>query len=457
MDLNGNRDRLRFPPFYPELIRGRNLWSISENIGRIKIIIAEGFCQVQSEPVFHRVKNVVCFNFQHAPLGKSAMHVRVCSGVLADSVVVWERFQVAWPNPGMWFRPRHPAHVAPPVAVRKRSRTGPEVDAHSPRDRVVSRRSTVSACTTIDPIVLDLSRARPLPAMPDRPLARTPDWNTPMNLPDPFIDNTVGQGQPSFCRRSGSVDRLMLDYSRSTTPSYDPESGRIIQRNRKALSSTAPTSHEQSGMTTNAISVRKDGTSGTFAQGTDGSHSNSTTNAPTVVSKLSAAAEAWVAPRGPRHGGQTSWKGRTKSANRKVSDVSMKSLLSEDVGGSEDTVDDNINVQPAGSIKGKRGGRGNDPEAKQPEISTKPRAPAKKENARSAINTRATVSEGKRKRDSTVSENEVADKGGDVRSSPTKQVLRKASQGGRSAVIVHDLTGDESPAKAPLQVRTNVQ
>lgn len=75
MDQNGNRDSLRFPPFYPELIRTRNWWSVSENLGRIKVIIADGFGKVQNEPVFERVRNIVCFSFQHAPLGMSATHM----------------------------------------------------------------------------------------------------------------------------------------------------------------------------------------------------------------------------------------------------------------------------------------------------------------------------------------------------------------------------------------------
>ena len=71
MDKNGLRDSLRFPPFYPEVL-SRNWWNAAENMGRIKVIIAEGFGNTQPEPVFERVKNIVCYNFQHAPLGMSA-------------------------------------------------------------------------------------------------------------------------------------------------------------------------------------------------------------------------------------------------------------------------------------------------------------------------------------------------------------------------------------------------
>lgn len=73
MDKNGNRDSLRFPPFYPEAL-GRHWWNAAANVGRIKVIIAEGFGKIQREPVFERVKNIVCYNFQHAPLGESATH-----------------------------------------------------------------------------------------------------------------------------------------------------------------------------------------------------------------------------------------------------------------------------------------------------------------------------------------------------------------------------------------------
>jgi hypothetical protein len=68
-DKHGNIEKLRFPPFHNEILT-QNWWNVSENLGRIKIVISEGFFRASRDPSFERVKNKVSFSFQHAPLGK---------------------------------------------------------------------------------------------------------------------------------------------------------------------------------------------------------------------------------------------------------------------------------------------------------------------------------------------------------------------------------------------------
>lgn len=64
----GELERLRFPHFRRELLF-QNHWRPGDDIGRIKIVISEGFPRDSLSAPIERVKNVVAFSFQHAPLG----------------------------------------------------------------------------------------------------------------------------------------------------------------------------------------------------------------------------------------------------------------------------------------------------------------------------------------------------------------------------------------------------
>lgn len=67
MDKAGNAQCLRFPHFRPEMLT-QSWWAAGENMGRIKVIISEGFKSELEGLPFIRLKNVVCFSFQHAPI-----------------------------------------------------------------------------------------------------------------------------------------------------------------------------------------------------------------------------------------------------------------------------------------------------------------------------------------------------------------------------------------------------
>lgn len=64
---NGELERLRFPRFHKELLH-QDRWDAADDVGRIKIIITEGFPRDSPSVPIERVKNVVAFSFQHAPL-----------------------------------------------------------------------------------------------------------------------------------------------------------------------------------------------------------------------------------------------------------------------------------------------------------------------------------------------------------------------------------------------------
>ncbi|KAM0258600.1 hypothetical protein ACHAQJ_003771 [Trichoderma viride] len=107
---NGDLEPLRFPSFRQELLR-QNHWSPADNFGRIKVVISEGFPRDSPSVPIERVKNVVAFSFQHAPLE------------------ILEASCIAWPNPSMWRR----LPVTTSMAVQAYPSDDTESHAHSPR------------------------------------------------------------------------------------------------------------------------------------------------------------------------------------------------------------------------------------------------------------------------------------------------------------------------------------
>lgn len=72
VDKPNNSNQMRFPPFHTEMLK--QVWAdAAQNLGRVKIIIAEGIRQSQGNSGFQRVKNLVTFSFQHAPLSKQSL------------------------------------------------------------------------------------------------------------------------------------------------------------------------------------------------------------------------------------------------------------------------------------------------------------------------------------------------------------------------------------------------
>ncbi|KAL7809715.1 hypothetical protein V8C26DRAFT_263259 [Trichoderma gracile] len=107
---NGDLEPLKFPSFRQELLR-QNHWHPADNFGRIKIVISEGFPRDSVSLPMERVKNVVAFSFQHAPLE------------------ILENSCIAWPNPSMWRRIPAPATRA----VQAYPSDDTDSHAHSPR------------------------------------------------------------------------------------------------------------------------------------------------------------------------------------------------------------------------------------------------------------------------------------------------------------------------------------
>ncbi|KAK3689924.1 hypothetical protein B0T22DRAFT_182222 [Podospora appendiculata] len=116
----GELERLKFPNFRRELLY-QNHWNPGDDVGRIKIIISEGFPRDSLSVPIERVKNVVAFSFQHAPLD------------------ILESNGIAWPNPSMWRRPTfNPAMPVPTFHPED----GADSHTHSPRRKSTFLRSS---------------------------------------------------------------------------------------------------------------------------------------------------------------------------------------------------------------------------------------------------------------------------------------------------------------------------
>ncbi|KAF3385624.1 hypothetical protein F1880_001959 [Penicillium rolfsii] len=83
IDRDGNQDFLRFPQFHSEILDQRH-WDACDILGRIRIVLSEGFARPNRSPPFERVKDAIFFSFQHAPQQ------------------ILEFSQIAWPNHHMW-------------------------------------------------------------------------------------------------------------------------------------------------------------------------------------------------------------------------------------------------------------------------------------------------------------------------------------------------------------------
>lgn len=141
IDREGYQEPLRFPPFHQEILHASS-WDAGQLLGRIRIVVTEGFSRETSSPQnnlkrsFVRIRDVLAFSFQHAPMRRlwqdpclTSLTVRVTD--------ILEFSGIAWPNPGMWTQaqsrsvqgPVSPAHKPLATEVKEDE----DAHAHSPR------------------------------------------------------------------------------------------------------------------------------------------------------------------------------------------------------------------------------------------------------------------------------------------------------------------------------------
>ena len=93
LSKSGELALLKFPAFKKELL-SQSYWSPGDDTGRIKVVISEGFPRDSLTMPLERVKNVVAFSFQHAPLGMfpighHPLSCWSCSLVYTSSLSYW--------------------------------------------------------------------------------------------------------------------------------------------------------------------------------------------------------------------------------------------------------------------------------------------------------------------------------------------------------------------------------
>ena len=65
---HGDLDKLRFPIFQHDIMMEQRGWSPTDDLGRIRLVISEGFPRGSVTVPVERVKNVAAFSFQYAPI-----------------------------------------------------------------------------------------------------------------------------------------------------------------------------------------------------------------------------------------------------------------------------------------------------------------------------------------------------------------------------------------------------
>ncbi|TVY90248.1 hypothetical protein LAWI1_G002499 [Lachnellula willkommii] len=177
LDKQGEFEKLKFPTFHKELL-SQSYWNAGDDLGRIKLVIAEGFSRDNLAYPFERVKNIVSFSFQHAPLE------------------VLETSSIAWPNESMW---RQVSLVGPYYSQQFSPRKASEIidaHSHSPRHTNNLREATAASNSTIGSM---------FPPPPNFPRQAAFDPFT-----EPVHSAFTGWRQPSS-------DVSMGDYSSSNT------------------------------------------------------------------------------------------------------------------------------------------------------------------------------------------------------------------------------------------------
>ncbi|OJJ66598.1 hypothetical protein ASPBRDRAFT_137922 [Aspergillus brasiliensis CBS 101740] len=262
VDKTGNQDSLRFPPFHQEILEQRH-WDAAELYGRIRVVIAEGFCRPHRYPPFERVKEIVAFAFQHAPLQ------------------VLEHSNIAWPNPSMWTR--EPRLFKYNSGIDPTNLTAEDSHAHSPskqaaQGRMLASRSQVSSHSGNSWAYRNYQRSIQMPL---------PQWQGQC-MPDPFTDPVIRhRGARSSCE-----DVPMPDYISSSGSSRAISSMTgISYEHSKHHSIVTPVDDESYRQLIEALSPPKPLTLFGISAPT-----NTPSTALPMGNKLSAAAEARSAP-----------------------------------------------------------------------------------------------------------------------------------------------------------------
>ncbi|MCJ1320939.1 hypothetical protein MMC15_006280 [Xylographa vitiligo] len=441
VDKEGNRDFLRWPQFHPEMLT-QNYWNAGENKGRIKITITEGYLLGPGNLPFTRTKNLVTFSFQHAPQQ------------------VLENCGIAWPNAGMWYQSPHPMYnVTSPVKKEPLSETM-DLHAHSPRRRQESMASLSGKLASKISLPPSVYKAMQSPAGM-QPSAmqemnfegRAAAWNSLTQMPDPFVEGNRTFTQNHYPSRSNNKsDVSMPDYSRSITPA----SSRNLTSEIPTHVRPANTMQNQEVLFSEMLplfdSCEHD-ISGVVAPAN--TRVSSAANTPPIPSRPSAAAEARASSYSKERSRAVSI--TTKDVPPKAregSDISMQSGFSEDQASTKDIADVRMHIRPASDVKGRKEGRTSELDIpthvqKKSSNSSIGSGTGNKENA-TRVTTTVVLSDGKRKRASTIPQITSKDEEA-LGSSPTRKAPKKqTSKGHINPTCAREPFDDTLVERSPL-------
>ncbi|KAK2801816.1 hypothetical protein FQN50_007561 [Emmonsiellopsis sp. PD_5] len=431
VDKNGNQDYLRFPAFHEELLQQAH-WEAGETFGRIRIIIAEGFSRPNREPPFERVRDLIIFSFQHAPLSKllcpKSLYYNHNSSYDTD---VLEHSNLAWPNPGMWYQASRPSLKYNLGIDHGNVREDEDLHSHSPT-RPEHRQIGIADYRSL-PYSMWSHRFNPT-SQSQWPQAtwldRESRWAPPPVNQNSFVDPLAG---PVFGRRARSTleDVPMPDYAASSSNSSRAISNMtgVSVVHSKQPSITAPMDDEQYNQLIDALSPKKPA-SGTCAP------TNTPCSVPPMASKPSAAAEARAASHS-RHSSRGVLKEISQPGIRVVSGSSARSDSGDEAFGSENAALPTRLLSPSPQVKGKKeGGGGSEADS--------PLRGSTKRSARASILSRGSLSasaESKRRRSSAPAQPELKifeDKATPA-PSPTKKVSRTGEKDENAAARVDEV------------------
>ncbi|KAL9029047.1 MAG: hypothetical protein Q9196_002669 [Gyalolechia fulgens] len=419
-DKIGDQECLRFPPFHQEMLMN-NWWSAGEDLGRVRVVITEGIASNEGQPTaFRRVKNVVSFSFQHAPLD------------------VLEAAGIAWPNAGMWHQAMQPLYT--PSSPIHAGAVDPDAHAHSPRHRHVSKELDSNAATTIIPPRL-LSHTDGPPAAHGSTTMNHANWATVPLMQDHFIEGHKSQMPRRLPTRISISDDSMPDYSYSNTPrsSRDPSLHDIPNLRDK------PAVQQESQFEELMAAFSPAKPSGTQAPPT--TRVSSATNSPPLTSRTSDSPEVRVTSHHsqPRAVSVTTREVLPPSA-RVPSDISMDSRLSEPQVGEKGKAHSRIKMIPATEVKGRKEGKSSElklaPSTGEGKMSAGSTRPRQKSTRDQSGEHSASARDSKRKRASLTS---AMNKSSDLVEGPQSSPSTKASKKGRKDISSDPADSPKSP------------
>ncbi|KAL8769165.1 MAG: hypothetical protein Q9209_004799 [Squamulea sp. 1 TL-2023] len=435
LDKTGTQECLRFPPFHQEMLT-QDWWNPGEDVGRIKLVISEGLVSGQEPPAgFRRVRNIMTFAFQHAPLA-----------ILEDA-------GIAWPNAGMWYHATQPLYT-PPSPCRIGA-TDVDAHAHSPRRRnVPSGYSTNAAGAFVAPRML-MNLSMPPPARRNVQM-NDHSWASHPQMQDPFLEQHRHQAPRQWGMRLSTSDDSMPDYSQSITPRSSRDAslqemqgihgGPLLQHNsqfEELMAALSPTKID-----------------GTHAPPT--TRVSSASNSPPVAYRNFGGANlATGTYQGqPRSVSMTTHEALPRSV-REVSDISMKSRFLDKSCASEHQASEGehghskVRRSPATEVKGRKEGRSSERNVPSRQTGTVKRRT--KSTTNNSEEVPILTGEMKRKREGVTSVPELlSEQSEGAGSSPSRKITRTVSKDSLGGASARTALADDT-TRTPLSSLENIQ